>query len=179
MSNFLFRSNIIIGGNMLKSTTNLALMLIVVLSSFLFSCKDDDSSTNPANCGQVTAKVSGAITLDYSGCNPIFTKLQVTEYIQRTLVTTMAYNGKTYLLLLSINDKGNGKGAYKIEDGEAQASFSIESDPNNAFVMYPEGEITLTEVTDNSWVGSFHFDIMNGLDSSKVKIIEGKINAKK
>jgi len=58
--------------------------------------------------------------------------------------------------------------------------FYISGDATILYNYFPEGEITLTEPSDKTWVGSFHFDASTFADSTKkVKVITGKINVKK
>ncbi len=162
---------------MFKFRLTLLTLSALFFSLLIISCDDDDSTNPTNNCTKVTAKVTDSLTLDFAACTVIFTKVPTDSFTQRNISAIMQSGSKTYTLVLSINDKGSGAGTYNVANFEGQISLS-DGTPENTFNYFPEGEITLTTVTDNSWVGSFHADIKNATNAKTIKINNGKINIK-
>jgi len=159
----------------------LSLLFLVFL--FLSGCKKDSTSTNPVvtKSNVVTCQVQEAIVLNFVATSTLLNNSKFSSAVQRTIIAQMSANSKVYSLMLSIMDKNNGNKSFKFDNGEEnQVSFSISNDISNEYNYLADGEITFTELSDKSWVGSFHFTVKNSTDQSKeIKVITGKIDVKK
>jgi hypothetical protein len=139
------------------------------------SCSGN-SPTYTSNCTILKAQINGTFILDFSVCKLEYVKLIPNYGIERNLTAKNTINGISYTLQLSIIDLGKGKGTYKLDNKEGHIVFKVDSDPNNTYNSYPSGNITLTEVSDNNWVGTFHGEITCKNTNKIIKISEGKIN---
>ena len=74
-----------------------------------------------------------------------------------------------------VNDIQSANMSFRVEKKQASAFFMIEADSSHNYDKNVEGEITLTEMTDYTIRGSFHFDAQNG-SGIIINVIEGKIN---
>jgi hypothetical protein len=140
-----------------------------------------ENSTNNNDSYMLKADVSlETWQLFFKTNNVQFSNLNITGGTQRTLTGVMTSATETYTLILSVNDLGTGAKTYYLTDPqtEAQAALSWTKD-NKVFNTKLSGAITLTKLTDNEWVGTFHFEATEFSTSKMIKVINGIINSKK
>ena len=157
-----------------------AIALIFTSIMSLFSGCSSDNPTNPNPNDVFIAKVDDAVVLDFSAnlSAVTITKQQQSSYLARTIVATMTSGGKSYMITLIVNDDGSGAGSYNIET-EGFASFVVIGDNDLTFMNEVRGQITLTQLDDNNWEGSFNFDAYNANKSKKIKVYNGHLNVNK
>ncbi|MBI5325711.1 MAG: hypothetical protein HZB41_10665 [Ignavibacteriae bacterium] len=154
-------------------------LIIASLLTLFTGCKSDNP-TNPNPNDVFTAKVDDAVVLDFSAnlTSVILTKQQQNNYVARTIVASMTSGGNTYMITLIVNDDGKGAGSYNIET-EGFASLSVAGNADLTFLNEVRGQITLTELDDKNWEGSFNFDAYNSNKTKKIKVFNGHLNVHK
>jgi hypothetical protein len=154
-------------------------LFVIVLSLMLVfaGCKSNNS-TGPSG-PHVSAKISGDVTLDFSTtiANVKLSRDSVSNYILRVLTATMYSGGTTYLLSLAVKDNGNK--SFDVSKNDASVTFSVIGTANSTFSYFADGEVTLTQLDDNNWVGSFHFDASNADSTKHVKVNNGSLDVHK
>lgn len=159
-----------------------SLVIAILFTSImsLFNGCSSDNPTNPNPNDVFIAKVDDAVVLDFSAglSSIILTKEPNINYVARTITATMTSGGNTYMITLVVNDDGKGAGSYNIET-EGAAIFTTGGNADLTFMNEVRGQITLTELDDNNWEGSFNFDAYNSNKSKKIKIFNGHLNVHK
>ncbi len=92
----------------------------------------------------------------------------------------MTSNTETYTLVILVNDFGVGPKTYYLTDPLSDAEVSISwTKDSTIFNKKLSGAITLSKLTDNEWVGTFHFEATELKTSKLIKASNGIINVKK
>ncbi len=155
------------------------LAAIITLMMVFTSCKSNNS-TSPSN-EPFSAKVSGDISLDFSAqlTNITLSNNASSGYTLRLLTASMNSGGKSYMMSLAVIDSLKGNSSFDVSKLQATVLLKVLNSTNSSYSYFADGEITLTTLDDNNWVGSFHFDASN-IDSTKhVKVYNGNINVHK
>lgn len=156
----------------------IAILFTSIISLFT-GCKSDNP-TNPNPNDVFIAKVDDAVVLDFSSnlSSIIITQQQQGSLLIRTIAATMVSGNNTYVISLTVNDDGSGAGSYNIES-EGLASFVVTGNPDLTFTNEVRGQITLTQLDNKNWEGSFNFDAYNANKSKKIKVFNGHLNVHK
>lgn len=169
-----------------KNLFSVALLLLVVFSSFSVSCKSDDDGEGGGGTaaeGTITAKVNGSnfTSLEMATSGQMVTAGGTTTLM--ILGSSMDQNG------IALNISGlDGTGTYQIGGGAnvfVNASYTEAnvSNPMNSQVWqapYDDsvaGEISISELSETKAKGTFHFSAKNVNGDGSIKnITEGSFN---
>jgi len=161
---------------------NRFLKAILFLSMIvLFACSDNSTNT-PDNQVELTCKIRGDVLLDFKSDSTFIENIRVDKFIMRSVKAFMTVGTEKHILTLFINDYKDGKITYPIKVGSAQAFYEIEGKEEYMYDIDAEensGIITVTTLSDDVWVGSFHFEAKSKTNDNEIKCIEGKLNVHK
>lgn len=156
-------------------------IILFVSILVLFSCSDN--STDPSGTSsEVTCKVRNGVVLDFKSDSTFIENIRTNDFTIRSLKVFMTVGTEKHILTLFINDYQNSKITYPVKAGSAQAFYEIDGKEEYMYDIDAEensGVITLTTVSNDAWVGSFHFEAESKDKDKEIEVIEGKINVKK